>query len=448
MTTVISKKSSSVVPPNEVFDLLRRYMMVDGFNVVIDMKNSSGCYLQDARSGRRYLDFFSFVASSALGMNHPKLKTPDFLERLTRVAVTKVSNSDIFTPELAEFVETFSRIAKPGFMTHLFFIDGGTLGVENALKAAFDWKVQQNFARGYKEERGYQVIHFRQAFHGRSGYTLSVTNTDPTKTDNFPKFPWPRIDNPKIAFPLNAKNQAQAERAEAESIRQMERAFDKHPNDIAAILIEPIQGEGGDNHFRPEFFRRLRRLADEREAMLIFDEVQTGMGMTGRLWAYEHTGVEPDMITFGKKVQVCGFMADSRLDSVSKNVFAVPSRINSTWGGNLTDMVRSQRILEVIEEDGLVENARRVGDYLFAKVLDLGASHQQLVSNCRGAGLMQAFDFPDKETRKRLLDRVFELGMLMLPCGEVSVRLRPPLIVTEDEADRAIDIIHNALRTF
>jgi L-lysine 6-transaminase len=424
---------------------LGRHILVDAFDLVLDLKNSRGCYLQDARDGRRYLDCFSFVASSALGINHPKMGTPEFLEKLTCVARTKVSNSDMYTPEMAAFVDTFARVAKPSYMKHLFFIEGGTLGVENALKAAFDWKVQTNFSRGCSEEKGHQVIHFRQAFHGRSGYTLSLTNTDPNKTNYFPKFSWPRIDNPKIIFPLDAANLDSVQRAENAAIGQIERAFDERADDIAAILIEPIQGEGGDNHFRPEFFMRLRRLADEREAMLIFDEVQTGLGLTGTLWAAEQTGVEPDMICFGKKVQVCGFMCGTRIDSVPGNVFAVQSRINSTWGGNLTDMVRSQRILEIIEEDGLVENARRVGAHLSVRLQELGAGHPLLISNCRGAGLMQAFDLPDKGTRKRFLDGCFRMGLLMLPCGERSVRVRPPLIFAEAEADSAVGIMHAAV---
>ena len=447
MSTIATRINGSLVQPGEVFEVLGRHILVDAFDLVLDLKNSAGCYLQDARNGRRCLDCFSFVASSALGINHPKMRTPEFLEKLTRVALTKVSNSDMYTPEMAEFVDTFARVAKPSYMKHLFFIDGGTLGVENALKAAFDWKVQTNFARGYSKETGHQVVHFKQAFHGRSGYTLSLTNTDPNKTNYFPKFSWPRIDNPKIVFPLDAANLESVRRAEDQAVGQVAKAFDERPGDIAAILIEPIQGEGGDNHFRPEFFRRLRQLADEREAMLIFDEVQTGIAMTGAMWAAEHTGVQPDMICFGKKVQVCGFMSSARIDSVAQNVFAVQSRINSTWGGNLTDMVRSQRILEIIEEDRLVENARHVGKYLSARLWDLGADKPRMITNCRGVGLMQAFDLPDKGTRKRFLDCCFKLGLLMLPCGECSVRVRPPLIFAAAEVDKAIEIMHAAIRS-
>jgi L-lysine 6-transaminase len=145
------------------------------------------------------------------------------------------------------------------------------------------------------------VIHFRQAFHGRSGYTLSLTNTaDPRKTDHFPTFDWPRIDNPRIVFPLE-RHLAEVEAAEARAVAQIEEAVARHGHDIACLIVEPIQAEGGDNHFRPEFLRALRRLADRHDFLLIFDEVQTGLGMTGSMWAWQQLGVEPDLFAFGKK---------------------------------------------------------------------------------------------------------------------------------------------------
>ena len=186
------------ITADEVHEILKQYMLADGFNFVLDLKNSHGIYLVDERTGDSYIDFFTFFASSPLGLNHPKLQAVK--DELGFAAINKPSNSDIYTTFMAEFVETFANIAKPDYMKYLFFVSGGTLAVENGLKVAFDWKVQKNFAKGYKEERGHQVIHFRQAFHGRSGYTMSLTNTEPNKIKYFPKFNWPRITNPKITF--------------------------------------------------------------------------------------------------------------------------------------------------------------------------------------------------------------------------------------------------------
>src|SRR5262249_22653026 len=282
------------------------------------------------------------------------------------------------------FVETLDRFAIPKHLPHLFLVEGGALGIENALKAAFDWKVQKNFARGYTVERGTQVIHFKQAFHGRSGYTLSLTNTDPVKTQYFPKFSWPRIDNPKITFPLEGENLEAVIRAEKLAVAQIERAFLDNPDDIAALLIEPIQGEGGDNHFRPEFFGELRRLADTYDAMLIVDEVQAGVGITGKMWAHEHMGVKPDMLCFGKKLQMGGVMCGTRIHEVDTNVFRKSGRINSTWGGNLADMVRATAYLEIIQEEDLIGNAARMGEVLLAGLHAIQRKHASLVSNVRG----------------------------------------------------------------
>jgi len=327
-----TKFQKVTVQPKDVHDVLKRHMLVDGFPFVLDLEKSHGSYLHDAATGKEYLDFFTFFASSALGHNHPGLLEEDFYRELARVAVNKPSNSDLYTVQMAEFVETFARIAVPESMPNLFFISGGALAVENALKTAFDWKVRRNFAKGIKEEKGHKVIHFREAFHGRTGYTMSLTNTDPTKTDYFPKFDWPRIENPKITFPLE-DHLDEVVAAEKRAIQAIEKVLSEEGDDIAAIIIEPIQGEGGDNHFRPEFFKELRRIADENEVILIFDEVQTGVGVTGKMWCHQHFGVEPDIMAFGKKTQVCGIMASDKINEVD-SVFKVSSRINSTWGGN------------------------------------------------------------------------------------------------------------------
>lgn len=439
------KKSPTKITPAQAIPILRKHMLVDGYEIIIDLKNSCGSYIVDARDGKRYLDFFTFVASSPVGLNHPKLRTPEFLEKLAYVAVNKPSNSDIYTAEQADFLDTLERVAMPAYLPHVFFVEGGALGVENALKAAFDWKVKKNFKKGYEEERGRQVIHFRQAFHGRTGYTLSLTNTDPVKTDLYPKFQWPRILNPVVRFPLTEENVAKVKKDEETAINQIKDAFRNNKDDIAAIIIEPIQGEGGDNHFRPEFFKALRQLADENDAMLIMDEVQTGIAMTGKMWAHQHF-VEPDMIAFGKKTQVCGFMCSKRIEEVADNVFTVPSRINSTWGGNLVDMVRAQRYLEIIEEEQLVENARLVGEHLVKELQGLAAEFPSVVSNPRGKGLFAAFDVNTPDMRTKIRSKSLEKGLIILPSGERAIRFRPALNVTKDEINEGLGIIRASMK--
>jgi len=442
----LTKEDVNKITPQQVHEIIGRTMQIEGFPIVADLKKSHGMYLYDARYDKYYLDFFSFFASWALGHNHPKMEDPEFVEKIAFIARHKPSNSDIYTVEMAQFVATFERVAMPAEFSHLFFISGGALAVENALKTAFDWKVRKNIAAG-KGEKGYKVIYFREAFHGRTGYTVSMTNTfDPNKTKFFPKFDWYRIDNPKITFPLNEENLRKVEEAEKSAIEQIESILSRDADDIAAIIIEPIQGEGGDNHFRGEFFKGLRELADRYDVMLIFDEVQTGVGLTGKFWAYQHFDVIPDIISFGKKTQVCGIMVTSRVDEVKENVFNVPSRINSTWGGNLVDMVRSQRILEIIEEDNLVDNAAKVGEYLLSKLNELGDDFPKLLSNIRGRGLMCAFDLPDTQLRDKLRLKAFEKGLIVLPCGEKSIRFRPPLTCTNEEVDKMAAIMYDCLK--
>ncbi|PKL76280.1 MAG: L-lysine 6-transaminase [Candidatus Melainabacteria bacterium HGW-Melainabacteria-1] len=425
-------------------DVLARHMLRDGMNLLLDFEGSHGNYLRDLRSGREYLDFFSFFASLPIGFNHPGTKDPTYQAKLNRVAQLKPSNADVYSLEMAEFVGSFARLAGHEHFRRYFFISGGALAVENALKAAFDWKVRKNLAAG-KGELGTQVIHFKEAFHGRSGYTMSLTNTDPLKTMYFPKFNWPRINNPKCQFPLDQAAEQTVAATEAQALSDIQAAIAANPDDIAALIIEPIQSEGGDNHFRPEFLKALRQICNEQEIILIFDEVQTGIGITGKMWAFEHfPDAMPDIVCFGKKTQVCGMMASERLNEVD-SVFKVSSRINSTFGGNLVDMVRCQRYLEIIHEQQLVENAATVGAFLLDGLQQL-QQHHDSISNVRGRGLMLAFDCPDAEFRKRLCDAMYDQQMIGLVCGEKSMRFRPGLAMTREDAAKGLEILDSCLK--
>lgn len=435
------------ITPDQVEGIYLEHMNAAGMmDFVLDTTESGGLRLYDRLSHRNYLDFFGFYASNAVGMNHPKMRQDeDFLERLTDASLNKITNSDVRTVHMARFLNTFSRIAMPDYLKYVFFISGGALAVENALKAAFDWKVRKNFQKGYEREIGHQVLHFKESFHGRSGYTLSLTNTaDPRKIKHYPMFDWPRISNPKMVFPIEEHLEDIIQREEA-ALEEARGNFLERKDDIACIIIEPIQGEGGDNHFRPEFLQALKDLAHENDSLLIFDEVQTGVGMTGSFWVQEALGVESDLLCFGKKTQVCGMMAGPKLDEVDDHVFREGSRINSTWGGNLADMVRFDRILEIIEEDGLVDNAAIVGAYLLNGIGELQAKHAS-VSNVRGRGLFCAADLPSVEFRDKVLKRCFQEGLVMLGCGKRSIRFRSPLITTNDDVDQALDILSGCIQ--
>ena len=436
MTTLLGP-----LAPADVHAVLGRSMLVDGFDLVLDLAASQGSHLVDARTGRSFLDLFTFYASSALGMNHPALAGDDvFRDELLQAALTKPANSDVYTEPMARFVETFARVLGDPALPHLFFVEGGALAVENALKVAFDWKSRWNEAHGRDRALGTKVLHLRDAFHGRSGYTLSLTNTDPVKTERFPQFAWPRIPSPYVS-----SSRGPVELREAEALAAARAAFRQYPHDIACFLAEPIQGEGGDHHLRPQFLQAMAALCREHDALLVLDEVQTGCGLTGTAWAYQQLGLSPDVVAFGKKTQVCGVMAGGRVDEVPDNVFATSSRINSTWGGSLTDMVRARRILEVVEAEGLVERAATSGAHLLQLLHGLADRHPE-VTDVRGRGLMCAFSLPDAGLRSRVLDALRDdEDVLLLGCGSRSVRFRPALTVTDTDLEAGVAALDRVL---
>jgi len=423
---------------------LGKHILADGFDPVMDMEKSHGSWLVDERNGTEYLDMFSMFASGAVGYNHPDIVAKR--DRLVISAQNKPTLSDIYNVYYAEFLDTFSKTAIPDYLPNAFFIEGGALAVENALKVAFDWKVRKNMSNG-KGEKGSRIIHFNQAFHGRTGYTLSLTNTtDPRKTMYFPKFDWPRIDIPKLSFPITDIVLQEVEKNERIAIDQIKTALANNRDDVAALIIEPIQGEGGDNHFRDEFFVALRQLCDENEMLFIMDEVQTGIGITGKWWAHQHFSVKPDIISFGKKTQVCGLLAGKRVEEVDKNVFSESSRINSTFGGNLADMVRFHIILEIIEKENLIENAKNMGAVLKKELQFLSEEFPAYVTNPRGLGLFAAFDLPSQTERDKVIGGLLKNKLLMLPSGDDAIRFRPHLNVTSEDLKTSIDIIKSTIK--
>ena len=429
---------------NNAKETIRSRMLADGMDLIIDLDKSHGAWLVDGRDDREYLDLFSMFASMPVGYNHPYII--ENKDRLLRSVINKPTNSDIYSMEMAEFVETMGTLAQPDYLPYSFYVEGGALGVENALKTAFDWKVQKNISKGIKG-KGNQIIHLSECFHGRSGYTLSLTDSpDKRKTKYFPKFNWPRVINPKIQYPLNEDNLENVKSLEKQSINQIKDALYNNQDDIAALILEPIQGEGGDNHFRGEYLRTLRALSLENEFLLIFDEVQTGIGITGEMWAHQNfDGAIPDIIAFGKKTQCCGIFCGTRIDEVDENVFNISSRLNSTWGGNLADMVRFTMYLEIIEDEKLIQKAGKSGTYLLKHLENLQNEYYPLISNARGRGLFCAFDLPDGDVRDTVVNNIMDEGAIILGSGVNTIRFRPHLNITKDEIDLGISMIKNSL---
>ena len=428
-----------MIDAKKVRKILSKNILADGFTPIMDLEKSKGSYIVDQATGDSYLDMFSMFASGSIGYNHPNILKNKKL--LTSVSLIKPTLSDLYNVYYADFVDTFNKLAIPKYLPHAFFVEGGALAVENALKVAFDWKVRKNLEKGIKN-KGTQVIHYKQAFHGRSGYTLSLTNTtDPRKTMYFPKFDWPRVSNPYMKFPMNKDQLSILKKKEKESIVEIKNAIKNNANDIAAIIIEPIQGEGGDHFFRDEYFIMLREICDKNEMLLIFDEVQTGVGITGKMWAHQHYSIKPDILCFAKKAQVGGILASKRIDEVENNVFVESSRINSTFGGNLVDMVRFKIILDTIKEENLLTNSKKVGKYLLSNLTDLQKKYPAYITNSRGLGLWAAFDLPSMTERDELWEKMMENKLLILPSGDKSIRFRPHLTTNKEEIDLAINIV-------
>jgi L-lysine 6-transaminase len=436
----IKSENQKTVTPSNVLQAIEQHVLLDGFKIVIDLEKSRGSYIYNSVNGNRLIDLYGFFGSLAVGFNHPGFDNAEVQRDLLRAAKVKVANSDVYSEAYAEFVDTFARVAGLPPLDRYLFIESGALAVENCLKAAMDWKVRRNVAAG-QGERGTQVLHFRHAFHGRSGYTMSLTNTDPRKTDLFAKFDWPRVSSPYINFALpESEREKDVIAREKKSENEIRKLIAERKVDICAIILEPIQGEGGDNHFRGEWLKKLREICDENEMLLIFDEVQCGMGVTGKVWCSQHFGVVPDLMAFGKKAQACGVMSGPRLDEVKDNAFRLSSRLNSTWGGNFTDMVRSTHYLRVIEKENLVGNAGKVGAYFLEQLLDW-QRECEIVSAVRGRGLFIAFDRPDAETRDDVWRKLFDSGVLVLKSGERSIRFRPALDVKKEVVDEAMEIL-------
>lgn len=430
------------INPYQVHNVLKQNMLVDGFPLVYDPINSHGYYLKDAVTGKNYLDAFSFFGSQPISHNHPELYETKFVKKM-ELAKYNPSNSDFYTIEMAEFVKKFSKMCVMENFKYLHFVSGGTLAVENALKTAFDRNFRLN--NGKINENMLKILHFKNCFHGRSGYCMSMTNTDPVKYKYFPKFDWPRMDYPAIDF---SSNDAEELKNRETTIMTKIIGLLKSQPEISAIIVEPIQCEGGDNHMSADFYKFLRDITEYYDKLFILDEVQTGIGLTGKMWCYEHFNYKtPDIICFGKKTQVCGIMVSDKLDNLDKHVFNESSRINSTWGGNLTDMIRATKHFEIIEKYDLIKNSEIRGAELLSLLQSLSIVYP-IITNVRGKGLLCSFDLPDKKIRDKFINVAFENNVLLLGAGEKTIRLRPYLDVNEEFVAKLYSSLYMILKKF
>lgn len=428
------------------FDMQHRYRAV-----LMDDAASEGVWLQDV-DGNVFLDLFANFALGALGYNHPALLAAARSPAFVAAAANPTSTPFVTTPAWIAFLEAMEPHAPTG-MSRIYCVDGGGEGVESALKAAFIRHGERRRVAAGRPANPLElspeeqcavmdnvgtdavVVSFSGAFHGRGIGPLTATHSKLVHKADLPAFGWPTAIFPANRWPLDVHAEENL-RLEAECLQGLEHLLEKCAGRVAAVLIEPIQSEGGDRHASPAFFRGVQALAKQAGAAFVLDEVQTGMGMSGTLWAHEQLGLPtpPDMVCFGKKMQMGGFFATSAYD------IAQFGRMYQTRNGDRVRALLAQATLETIARDDLLANVRDTGAYFLERLEALAARFPALVTEPRGRGFLLAFDLPTPAARDDFNARALRRGVFASYTGVRSVRLRPHLVTTRAHVDEAMDV--------
>lgn len=435
------------------FDMQSRYRAV-----VMDDMASRGCSLVDV-DGNVFLDLFANFALGALGYNHPALIEVAHREAFLRAVANPTSTPFVTTPAWFEFVEALEQRYAPRGMARVFCVDAGGEGVEAALKAAFikhgerkraaaglpknplELPEEQQRSILYNAGTDAVVVSFAGAFHGRGLGPLSATHSKVIHKADLPAFSWPAAPFPANRFPL-ARYAEENDRAEAEALASLERILDAFDGKVAAVLVEPVQSEGGDRHASPAFFRGVQALAAKAGAAFILDEVQTGLGISGTLWAHEQFELPrpPDLVCFGKKMQMGGFFATAAYD------VAQFGRMYQTRNGDRARAAVALATLRAIESEDLLANVRSTGRYFLTRLEELCEKYPDLATEPRGRGFLLAFDLPTTAARDDFLARALRRAVFASYTGTRSVRLRPHLITGTADVDEAIAVFDAVLR--
>ena len=377
------------------------------FTYPLVIKTGSGCEIEDV-DGIKFLDFTSNIGSSPLGYSHPEILEVINDYSSKEKGVHKIAGQDFYCEEHFDIARKLLLISKRN--SKVFFINSGAEAVENAIKIA------------YKKMGPLTGISCNSDFHGRTLGALSFTLSKEVQKTNFPELPVKRI---KFCT-VDSDPQ----------INQLENLLKEYK--IAFILTEIIQGEGGLNVASKLFIQHIRKLADEYKVPLIFDEVQSGMGRTGKWWAYEHYEVEPDIMTVAKALQVGATVYDKKYEPTE------PGVLSSTWGGgSRIDMAIGTKIIEIIHKNNLLSNSQKIGEILLKHFVNIVGINGLI--DARGIGLMIGLEFDTKITRDGIVNRLFKKGLLVLPAGMKSIRIMPPLIINEEEAAKGISLINDTI---
>ncbi len=423
---------------------LGKYVIATPYPFVLDLAKCKGMWLE-TMDGQRLFDWAGYYGSKLVGHNHPALYEESYLRRLVVAANNKIANPDFLTKECLDYYRFLYRVA-PEIMQNdaleVYAVNSGAEAVENMMKyliAKFNQKRLKNGDHAHNR----RFLYFDKAFHGRTIFALGVTQTiDPVATRDFQgltsggniKLPFP-------AFDSSASKQQNLDNA-VKALEQVESALTLMSDEIVGIIVEPIQGAGGHRVAVPEFFQGLSHLAHEHGVYLGFDEVQTGLGATGKMWAIDHFNLPyaPMAVASGKKFgNGVVFMLES-LDDIGV--------LDSTWGGSLADMVRVVREMEIVDEEGLIEKAAVNGQILADGLQKLVERFSPILFNVRGLGLYQGVSLDTPERKARLVEVARDqFGLLLLGAGKRSIRTRPNLSVTESEIAEFIDLLGQAIES-
>lgn len=427
------------------FDLQNVYR-----SAIFDDVASHGTTLVDV-DGNSFLDLFSSFALGALGYNHPALLAVARSDAFVHAAANPSSTPFITTKAWVDFVDEVGRRFAPKGMSHVYFVDAGGEGVESALKEAFIVFGERRRAAAGEPRNPLElsaeaqakmldnagtdavVVSFAGAFHGRGLGPLSATHSKTIHKADMPAFPWPTVPFPAMRHPAErwaAENAA----SEAASLAALDDVLARFAGRVAAVIVEPVQSEGGDRHASPAFYRGVQARAKAAGAAFILDEVQTGVGISGTLWCHEQLDLPepPDMVTFGKKMQLGGFFCS---EAFTVRQFG---RMYQTRNGDRARAMLALATLRALVDDDLLANVRDTGALFKAGLVELAEKFPSLISEPRGRGFLLAFDLPTPALRDEFLRRSMAHGVFATYTGTRSVRLRPHLITTPADVSDAL----------
>lgn len=427
----------------QMLDELSAYVIATPYPFVLDLEKCEGMWLETV-DGQRLFDWAGYYGSKLIGHNHPGLYEPAYVQKLVRAANNKVANPDFLTRECLEYYRMLHRlgpeIMKRAGSLEVYAVNSGAEAVENMMKYLVAKFNQKKIDEG-KTISHRKFLYFDKAFHGRTVFALGVTQTiDPVATKDFHGLT--SSGNIKLPFPAYASENTYAEnlRNALKALEQVESVLSLMAEEIVGIIVEPIQGAGGHRVAVKEFFQGLSELAHKYNVYLAFDEVQTGLGATGKMWAIDHFDLPhaPMAIAAGKKFGTGVVYMKEPLEDIGV--------LDSTWGGTLADMVRVVREVEIMESEGLMARAAENGERLARGLQSLVDKHPML-SNVRGLGLYQGVSLSSPELKGRLVQVAREeFGLLLLGAGSRSIRTRPNLSVTAAEVDEFISLLDLCLQ--